>query len=135
MKEKPVVPQKLPSDYEVKFNQKTIDTLVKSLKNGDGRVRAVKKAGIDYQTFLNWMKDERRVEFIEQIKNAENYNLERQKGKCLSNIEAAGEKSWFASAWLLERRFPEEFAANRIKDDKEPEPELKIHIVIEKENA
>ena len=44
----------------------------------------------------------------------------RERGKFLDlhNIHKAGEKSWRAAAWRLERRYPDEWGRNRPKPDK-----------------
>ena len=40
-----------------KYTPETIQTIVDALEDGQGRVRAVKSAGIDYSTFTRWIDD------------------------------------------------------------------------------
>lgn len=50
----------------MKYNKHTIDKILTALADGQGRVRACKIAGIDYQTFINWYNS--KVEFFEGVK-------------------------------------------------------------------
>jgi len=118
-----------------KGNPDIRNKVVEALQKGLGRLYAVKAAGIDYQTFLNWMNSEHRnhdVVFFEAIKKAEFEGLQKIKETCVNIIirAASGTKGedgkytekpiWQAAAWMLERRFGNEFALN-----KEIEPEDK----------
>ena len=70
---------------------------------------------ISDETFHNWLKDERKIEFSEAIKAAKIKNKQYH----LNNIKKAGAKSWQASAWYLERVYRDEFA---IKKEEQKQP-------------
>jgi len=53
----------------MKYTERRIKRILDELKKGTGRVNAVKKAGIHYDTFCEWMK--RYPEFSERVINAE----------------------------------------------------------------
>jgi hypothetical protein len=89
----------------MKYDSAHIDPLLKSLADGEGRVRACKIANINYQTFLNWMADN--VEFLESVKKAEADGNDRIKD--LQKRKIIEDKSWQSGAWWLERNFPDEF--------------------------
>ena len=64
---------------------------------------------IDRRTLLNWLKrgERERAGMYRELYLA----VERAEAKAevfhLKNIETASAKSWFASAWFLERKHPE----------------------------
>lgn len=79
--------------------------LLESLRNGDGRVRAVKVADIAYHTFLDWMDDD--CNFCNEVKKAEKGGDDKLKDICKRRI--LEDKSWQSAAWWLERNFPDEY--------------------------
>lgn len=89
----------------MKFDKFHIDIILKSLADGDGRVRACKRADISYQCFLNWCEDN--VEFFESVKKAEIDG--NDKIKDIQKRKILEDKSWQSGAWWLERNYPEEF--------------------------
>ncbi len=91
----------------MKFDKHHIDLIINALANGEGRVRACKIAGIDYQTFLNWLNDNNKVEFFEAVKKAEDMGNDKIKDICKCKI--IEDKSWQSGAWWLERNYPDEF--------------------------
>lgn len=91
----------------MKYDSHHIDIILASLTDGDGRVRACKKANIDYQTFLDWLKDDRKPEFSEAVKKAEANGNDKIKDLCKRKI--IEDKSWQSGAWWLERNYPDEF--------------------------
>ena len=89
----------------MKYDEHHINLITESLANGDGRVRACKIANINYQTFLNWLRDN--VEFLELVKKAEDAG--NDKIKDLQKRKIIEDKSWQSGAWWLERNYPDEF--------------------------
>ena len=92
-----------------KITAEIIESISDALVAGHYREVACKLAGIDRKTLLNWLKRGERERsglyrdlFLE---------VERAEAKAevfhLKNIETASAKSWFASAWFLERKHPE----------------------------
>jgi transposase len=73
---------------------------------------AAEAAGISEATFYNWMErgekesKGRYLEFLEYIKQCQSVAVQLHL-KIIT--KAASEGSWQASAWILERRHPEEF--------------------------
>lgn len=73
---------------------------------------ACQKAGVSYDSLRVWIKKGEAArsgeffDFLNDIKQAEGEAVE----ELLGTIQDAGRESWQASAWILERRHPEEFA-------------------------
>jgi hypothetical protein len=83
--------------------------IVDALGAGHYREVACKLAGIDRRTLLNWLKRGQRER--SGVYRDLYLAVERAEAKAevfhLKNIETASTKSWFASAWFLERKHPE----------------------------
>jgi len=100
----------------MKYNKDTINIILHVLSEGEGRVRAVEEAGIDYQTFTNWFNGdvpksvENKSEFSDLVKKAELAGNDFTKHYAINCIKAKMESSWQAAAWWLERNYPSEFA-------------------------
>ena len=66
-----------------------------------------------YSTWINHPRTDNQRELAEALKRAE---VERKR-ELVGRIEAASDKSWQAAAWLLERKYPQEYAqAHRVTD-------------------
>jgi hypothetical protein len=92
----------------MKYDKEHIKLFIDALSDAQGRVRACKIANINYQTFLDWMNDERKPEFSEAVKKAEFQGNDKLRD--LSVRKIVEDKSWQSGAWWLERNFPKEFA-------------------------
>ena len=92
----------------MKYDKEHIEIILQALSTGEGRVNACKRAGIDYQTFLDWLNDDRKLEFSEAVKKAEFSGNDKIKDICKRRI--IEDKSWQSAAWWLERNFKSEFA-------------------------
>lgn len=117
-----------------KLSPESINFLSDRISKGVPINVAVEGAGISEKTFYNWMNEAKEVvewvleeadsdrkrseviralperqylllQFLQSIKRARLNAMEQHVG----NIQAAGRKNWQASAWYLERRYPEEF--------------------------
>jgi len=95
--------------FAAKYNELLIAMLVDLLESGKGRVEACKIVDISYQTFLTWLGDPGKPEFLEAIKIAESKKWEYIKETCERSVMSAatGGQAWQAAAWMLERRYPE----------------------------
>lgn len=93
----------------MKYDKEHIATFLTSINNGDGRVRACKATGIDYQTFLDWMADPRKPEFSEAVKKAELVGEDKIKDLAKRGIIEKFGNQWQAAAWWLERKYPDEY--------------------------
>ena len=110
-----------------KYTEETINTLLQGLREGKGRHKACKEAGIAYLTFLRWIDDKEKVSFVTQVKQAEREGNQVTKETCEQAIMNAATNNdkpiWQAAAWLLERKFPEEY---RNKQEHEHSGKLEI---------
>ncbi len=86
-----------------KATQKTIDVILSAIADGLTQRDASILAGISEDTLSLWKKDS---DFSEQMRQKQ---IEFKLGH-IRVIKKASEKSWQASAWLLERKFKEEFS-------------------------
>ena len=110
----------------MKYDKHHIKKIIDALADGQGRVRACKIAGIDYQTFLNWI--ELHIEFFEQIKKAESIGNDKIKDICKRRI--IENTTWQSAAWWLERNFPDEYKMKTEQINKNTNTE-KINITYE----
>ncbi len=81
------------------------DLIIAALKKGYPRSSAAAAGGIAYSTLREWEKAF--PEFSEALEKAEG----AAKSDLVDKVAAA--KSWQAAAWLLERRWPTEFAQRK----------------------
>lgn len=82
-----------------------------AIQLGATYVHACNYAGISYETFRRWMREN--VAFHDAVKEAE--------GKAtvgwLAKIEkAASDGNWTAAAWKLERRYPNDYGRRDMRD-------------------
>ena len=82
---------------------------------------AAEAAGITEQTFYNWLKrgeNESKGKFFEFAEHIKACKAKAVQLHLKLITKAASEGTWQASAWLLERRYPEEFGKrDRLKLD------------------
>ena len=94
-----------------KLNGELQKEMVALFHRGGFRNEVCGAVGISYVTFLSWMERGKKaktgqfLEFFNAIKKAEAVGKLRH----IANITRHSEQSWQASAWFLERRYPEEF--------------------------
>lgn len=100
-------PKKLGS--KGKYSKATVDALIASIAAGETNKGAAASVGLSEAQFYVWMDE--RPEFAEQVACA---RTNRRKA-LLARIESASEKDWRATAWLLERYHPDEFARQRLE--------------------
>lgn len=99
-----------------KYTPETIKRLTEALAQGLPRRWACAAANISDQTLYDWLDaekagDETFLGLLATVKEAE----ERSVAAHLLNIKRHSLKSWTASAWLLERIHPEQFARQRLE--------------------
>jgi len=90
-----------------KATEKTLRIIFGAIRDGLTQRDAATLAGISEDTLSLWKRDS---EFSEQIRQKEIECKRRH----IRNIQNAGERSWQASAWWLERKYRTEFG----KEDK-----------------
>jgi len=77
--------------------------ILEAIRMGATYELAANYAGMSYQTFNEWTKDD--IEFSDALKEAEG----EAALKWLKKIESAAARNWFAAAWKLERRYPGQY--------------------------
>lgn len=94
------------------------DRVEELAKKGLHKYRIAAALGISRFTLCGWIRNGREnpeeypdcAALIQRLKRAEAAKIEKN----ITNIQVAGDTgSWQASAWILERQHPEEFASDR----------------------
>ena len=93
----------------MKFDKHHIDKLMEVINDGGGRVRACKVADISYQTFMTWIRDPQKTEFLETLQKAEDCGNNRIKDLAKSAVISKFDTQWQSAAWWLERKHHSEF--------------------------
>ena len=114
-----------------KATEDTVKAILDALRDGKGRIEACKIGGIAYNSFLSWLDD--KPDFLQSVKNAEAEGLLAMRESALRSIQKAHEQrdQWQAAAWLLERKFADEFA----KREPNANPDVNININVRYEDA
>ena len=92
-----------------KCSKEVIARAVQLKRGGANNVDIAAAIDISETTFYAWCNQPKtplQTEFSENIKKAE----ADYKNSLLESIKTAGEKDWKANAWLLERKYPAEYA-------------------------
>lgn len=111
----------------MKYSEEIVNEIVGYVKEGLMYKDAYELAGISETTFYEWKKKYK--EFAEALKKAEPH----LKRKNLMLIQKHADKTWQASAWILERRFPEEFG-NKDKEVSNNQPVIQVVVPKERVN-
>jgi len=116
------------SGRKTKLTPEVQKRIVESVRLGAPYCLAAQSGGIGESTLYDWMergeKGERReqkdiyVEFAKAIKEAESACFNAMLGR----IQLAASTSWQAAAWLLERRYPQQFARTMKQQETWNEP-------------
>jgi hypothetical protein len=108
-----------------KNNPDLLKAFIDRIGEGFGFLETCKAVNLSYDTIYDWTNPDSpryNAEFSEQFKKAQNKGLTNLKETCLNVIldAAKGKKGedgqkgtapiWQAAAWLLERRYKDEFA-------------------------
>jgi hypothetical protein len=97
-----------------KFTATTVDAVLAGVRAGLPYRLAAEAAGIHYDTFNEWKQGrfprgadrQLRTEFSDQLTRAQGQSALR----LTALISTAAKDDWRAAAWILERRFPKDFA-------------------------
>ena len=95
------------SEKGMKYSPERTKRICEGLKSLKGRVASAEEAGINYDTFCEWMK---KPEFSEEIKKAELEMESKGEHRAIMSIFKAMENQWQAGAWWLERTRPDKYA-------------------------
>jgi hypothetical protein len=90
-----------------KLTKEVEEAICNAIISGATYRAASEAAGIAYETFNEWMKDERPqyVKFSDSIRAANG----KARTELIKKIRKHGDKDWRALAWILERRFKDEY--------------------------
>jgi hypothetical protein len=115
-----------------KLTPQTVASLALAIKNGSTIEDACLVAGIDRKSFWTWREraekgEKEFAEFLHIIKKAE---LE-DKTWHISNIRTHAARSWQASAWYLERRWPSEYGRREAIDPNYGQDAGAVKLIIE----
>lgn len=116
-----------------KFSHSRIEKLLQGIEEGLTRERACMMVGITRRTLSAWLKEgredienDRATEKAELVERMERAEVEFEK-RHLCNIEDWSAKRWEASAWLLERKWPEAYGRRyTIAPPTEPEDTVRV---------
>jgi hypothetical protein len=100
-----------------KASDTRINIILDAISHGYTQRDASKLAGISEDTLCLWKKDSDFSEQMEQKEIEYKYSL-------LSTIEKAGERSWQACAWILERKYHSEYG--KPKEDSNSDEILRV---------
>lgn len=107
----------------MKLSKQTISEAVRLVSLGLNDKDVADYIGVAPQTFSTWRnhpKNSLQHELSEALKKADS----QRKAALLSRIIGASDTSWQAAAWLLERRYPEEYAK-----PKRPEEDTTVEVI------
>lgn len=90
----------------MKYSKELTAKLCEKLRKGLSRDDSCYLVNLSHTAFYEWMADPKKADFADSIKKAEAEFKETN----LYIIQKAGVKSWQAAGWLMERRYPKEFA-------------------------
>jgi transcriptional regulator with XRE-family HTH domain len=85
-----------------KATDQRLEIILDCISRGYSQRDAARLAGISEDTISNWKKDSDFSEQMEQKEIEYKYSL-------LKIIQDAGQKSWQACAWILERKYHSEY--------------------------
>ena len=87
------------------------DELLSNLREGLSIKASCALSGVSEATYYNWLDKDEGGEWTEEVEAAKRFS----EAVMVSRVKTLGEEKadWRAYAWLLERRFPEEWSAKR----------------------
>lgn len=97
------------SRSERKRTPTMLATICKLVQKGLSIPHAAEKVHVHHTTVGRWRQDD--LEFDAALRAAEAAFIEEQ----TENIRGAGKRNWCASAWLLERKWPQFFSQPQIQ--------------------
>jgi hypothetical protein len=99
------------------------------IEHGFSIPNACEVEGISYRNFRFRVSQSARLQ--ERLKEAEEVRYNLRQEQALASIMAAGEKSWMAHAWFLERSEPSKWALKTVYRDSPQERQLEEEIPAE----
>jgi hypothetical protein len=115
----------------VTLNPRRFLSICHHIEHGFSIPNACEVEGISYRNFRFRVSQSARLQ--ERLKEAETVRFNFRHEQALASIMAAGERSWMAHAWFLERALPHMWALRTVSrpelDKDEPEPELPSEVL------
>lgn len=102
-----------------KFTPETVETLLNAIGRGLPFHLAAQAAGVAETTFYAWQAGKFPRNADKELKAGFSEALTRARGlsalQLIETISDASAEDWRAAAWILERRFPEDFGKTRVE--------------------
>ena len=92
-----------------KFNDETIEIILKARESGLNQKECAEVAGINEATLYKWLNKGKEARSGKYKKFYNDFNLAKIRNKLFHLKKIHEEEAWTASAWYLERVYPEEF--------------------------
>lgn len=108
----------------MKYCPEIIIEISDHIRQGRTQKDAAILSGISEAIFYEWLKDSSKVEFLECIKKAQS----EFKKQLEIRVQKAADVTWQAAAWMLERRFKDDYALRTEYTGKDGQ-ELKLTII------
>lgn len=103
-----------------KINKEIIDAICEDISQGYSFDQAALRNGISASTFFRWLNRGKSIDadsiykyLVEQVREAANFS--EAEALQLVRSSAIVNRNWKASAWFLERRFPEKYGKRKDK--------------------
>jgi transcriptional regulator with XRE-family HTH domain len=92
-----------------KFNEKTIEIILKARKSGLNQKECAEVAGINEATLYKWLNKGKKAKREKYRDFYNDFQMAKNKNKLFHLKKIHEAEAWTASAWYLERVYPEEF--------------------------
>lgn len=120
---------------KAKLTQELLERMVTLKRDGLTDKDICAAVGIDQSTLYRWLR-----ECDTRLKRALNAQLKKADSEykeellnCIRDAARAKNSFWTAAAWLLERKYPDEYSQGRIdKKDSEVAPQIILGVTVKK---
>ena len=92
-----------------KFNEKTIEIILKARESGLNQKECAEVAGINESTLYKWLNKGKKAKRGKYRDFYNDFQMAKNKNKLFHLKKIHEAEAWTASAWYLERVYPEEF--------------------------
>ena len=92
-----------------KFNEKTIEMILKARESGLNQKECAEVAGINEATLYKWLNKGKKAKRGKYRDFYNDFQMAKNKNKLFHLKKIHEAEAWTASAWYLERVYPDEF--------------------------
>lgn len=92
-----------------KFNEKTIEMILKARESGLNQKESAEVAGINEATLYKWLNKGKKARRGKYRDFYNDFQMAKNRNKLFHLKKIHEAEAWTASAWYLERVYPEEF--------------------------